>query len=182
MQPAALKNGFWPQTRQVGPSHTGNGANDPGTDSEVESNHFIGAAEDRPPRSFNIGHDVRPGHLLFVRPAEASEEPVWLAMAMGSPQLDASLPNFREILVRWFVPYNTRASDVATRYRGWNTRTTFSWKKDLVGVDQFIITDSIMASWEPQEGPNARAYHAPRSQIRFTMDNMERIAAAEMVG
>ena len=182
LQPAELRNGFWPGTRQAGPSNTGNAAHDPVSDSEDGSDHFIGAVEDRPPRSFNIARDVSPGHLLFVRPAEASEEPVWLAMAMGNPQLDPSLPNFREILVRWFVPFNTRASDVATRYRGWDTRTTFSWKKDPVDVEEvYIITDSIMASWEPREGRNARSYHAPRSQIRFTVDNMRRIAAAEMV-
>ena len=66
--------------------------------------HFIGQFGDRPALGFDVQKDLKKGNFHFIRPAEGSIEPIWMAEAMDDRQLDKRLPNFEMIYVQWYSP------------------------------------------------------------------------------
>ena len=105
-------------------------------------------------------------------------EPVWLAKAVAPPQFDPEAPNFRQVLVQWYKPCGT-SKDTRQLYTGWDTKKNFRWRLDRAAVQaDYVSTDSIMASWKPKKN-DGDSFIAPRQQIKFTVDNLRRIAEEE---
>lgn len=179
-----LRFGFWPRTRvSIGTdvSPTSGQITLPRApfyegDVDSEDEPYIGTEEGRPPTPFTVVRDIRKGFFVFVRPGEGCEEPIWLGKVMENPQMNASLPNYKEFKVRWWVPNNMN-SIIADAYRGWNTFPMFPYRLDHHAKTQdSISTDSVLASWKP---PKGRIQFAPAMQIQFVEDNLHRIIEFE---
>lgn len=179
-----LRFGFWPKTRlliDASVSRTNSEIPLPQApfqegDVDLEEEPYIGTVEGRPPPPFTAARDIRKGFFVFVRPGEGCEDPIWLGKVMEHPQMNASLPNYESLKVRWWVPNNANnAADDA--YRGWNTLPMFPYKLDNSAKTQDrISTNSVLASWKPDKG---RIQIAPRIQIQFAEDNLRRIIEFE---
>ena len=50
-----------------------------------EDDHFVGHRCDRPPPSFQIGHDLYAGYFVALRPCDGDDCPFWIAQAMSDP-------------------------------------------------------------------------------------------------
>lgn len=180
-----LKSGFWPQTRlppdDMGPLNGVGRGYEPEyvlgeDDVEEEVPHYIGTLEDIPPPSFTTVRDIQKGFLVFVRPADDSEDPIWLGKVMNHPQMDPTKPNFKSFNVRWWLPDNSGETSEEL-YRGWDSIDEFCYKLDRSAKTQdAIFTDSVLASWKPSKG---RKQFAPREQILFALDNLHRIQEHE---
>jgi len=176
-----LRGGFWPRTRQAGDFMT-DIMEDGGTREEMEEDEpYIGSMDGRPPPSYNVAVDARKGFMLFVRPASEAREPVWLGMATEDPQFDPTLPHFREVPLKWYIPCAT-IGNVEQRYQGWDTHKRFLWKPDpTCTVADHTSTDSVLASWKPRS-TKREIQVAPQVQVQFALDNLQRIAAQESQG
>lgn len=183
-QDIPLRFGFWPRTKLPVLTEADNLTRHvpqqraPLYDCDLvsEDEAYIGTADGRPPPPFTVVKDIRKGFFVFVRPGEGCSEPIWLGKVMEHPQLNASLPNFKEFKVRWWTPNNANDSSVDA-YLGWNTFPMFSYKLDRTAKTQDrISTDKVLASWKPKKG---RFQVAPSTQIQFAEDNLSRIIEHE---
>lgn len=176
-----LKYGFWPRTRfSHDPPNISTNTRTPLQRSQEEDEDempYIGALDARPPPPYTVARDIRKGFFIFVRPAEGSPEPIWMGKVMEHPQMNPSLPNYQQIIVRWWTP-NNAGKTTTDLYNGWNTIPEFPYKLDhKAKVPDPISSDSVLASW--RQARVARFQSAPRDQIKFAMDNLRRIAHDE---
>ena len=95
----SLVRGFWPRTRQAFDQVASHEASDQDVDGAEDEDFFIGQRYLCPERAFQISRDCRQGYFVLVKPAEGSEEPVWMGLAESDPNLDVGTENFKHILL-----------------------------------------------------------------------------------